>query len=215
MAYKRRASKKMYRKKRSYRKKKTNWGNLAYKAFKTAKWVAGLVNAESKYYEATAIATASTYTGALIPLCYPAQGVGASQREGDSIKLKNLTIRGEFVFNGTNAENTRLIIFNDKENASTTAGDILEYTGSAVSVYSGKNPNLRFDTKILYDKTFTLDSSNPIRRFDIVLKCGWHTNFAAGTTTIENNSLKLLFIGQQAAAGATLSFIAKTTYIDN
>lgn len=215
MAYKKYGMRKRtVRRKRYNKKAATGWKNLAYKAFKTAKFVAGLVNAEAKYFEANLTATAQTYNGQIVPLCYPSQGIAVNQREGDSIKMKNLTIRGDIVFNGTKSETVRLIIFNDKENQATTAGDILEYTGSSLSVYSGKNPNLRFDSKILYDKTFIIDANTPIRKFDVVLKIGLHVNFAAGTTTINNNALKILIIGQNAS-GSLVQFISKTTYLDN
>lgn len=215
MAYKKYGMKKrITRRKRNTRRNGTGWKNIAYKALKTAKFVAGLVNAESKFFEANLTATAQTYSGQIVPLCYPSQGVTVNQREGDSIKMKNLTMRGDIVYNGTNSETVRLIIFNDKENQATTAGDILEYVGSSLSVYSGKNPNLRYDSKILYDKAFIVDANTPIRKFDIVLKIGLHVNFSSGTNTINNNALKILIIGQNVS-GSLVQFISKTTYLDN
>lgn len=215
MAYKR-YTKRSYRRRRYYRKKTgNNWVGLAKKAFKTAKWVAGLVNSEYKYSESTqATQAVITYNGTIYNLCSPAQGTGATQREGDSIKLKNLTIRGDIAYNGTTPETIRFIIINDKENSVTAGSDILEYTGVETAPYSPKNPNYKYDTKILYDKTMCIDSQIPLRKFDIVLKLNYHMNFLATTSTVVNNALKLIVIGQ-TTNGSLIRYLSKTTYIDN
>jgi len=206
------------RKRRVYRKKSrgsTNWIGMAKKAYKTAKWVAGLVNSEYKYYEATqATQAVIDYNGQIFNLCDPAQGDGATQRNGDSIKMKTLTLRGDIAYNGTTPETVRMIIFNDKESSVTAGSDILESTGVQTAPYSGKNPNYKYDTKILYDKTYVIDNQIPLRKFDIVLKVPNHVNFLATTTTIVNNALKLMFIGQ-TTNGSLFRFISKTTYVDN
>lgn len=218
MAYGRRFRKRTYR--RNYRRNNRNkgeatWGQVAQKALKTAKWVAGLVNSEYKYTESTqATQAAIDYNGLVYNLCAPAQGDGATNRNGDSIKLKNLTLRGDIAYNGTTPETVRMMIINDKENSITTGSDILEYTGVQTAPYSPKNPNYKYDSKIIYDKTMTIDSQIPLRKFDIVLKLNHHMNFLATTTTIVNNSLKLLVIGQ-TSNGSLLRYLSKVTFIDN
>ena len=202
-------------KKRYVKNRGTNWAGLARKAFKTAKWVAGLVNAEYKFFEVNTSPTAVDYNGGIYALCYPAQGVTAETRNGDSIKIKNLTLRGQFSQNSTTTETVRMIIFIDKENETVAGSDLLEITGSSQGVFSPKNPNLRFDSKILLDKTYIINSNSPIKKFDLTLKIGVHTNFIATTTNASNNALKLLVIGQNASAGSKFQFYSRCTYLDN
>ena len=157
--------KRNYRKKKSYRKKQsgTNWGSVAKTALKTAKWVAGLVNAEYKYWDVSpSLPIASTYNGYITgPLCAPPQGTDVESRTGDSIKMVNLTMRLLFQFNGSNFENLRVIIFHDKENSITNVSDFLDITGSAMSVLSPKNQINQYDSKTIYDKTFAISANRP------------------------------------------------------
>ena len=134
--------KRNYRKK-SYRKKKssgTNWGSVAKTALKTAKWVAGLVNAEYKYFDVSpSLPIASTYNGYITgPLCAPPQGTDVESRTGDSIKMVNMTLRMIINYNGANYENIRVIIVHDKENSIVNVSDFLDITGTSMAILSPK-----------------------------------------------------------------------------
>ena len=77
------------------------------------------------------------------------------------MKMKSLVIRGEFERNtlGVTSEVCRLIIFIDKDNTITSGSQLLNNYGSNAVVYSQKNEDTKFDSKIIYDKTFIVISS--------------------------------------------------------
>lgn len=207
-----------YRKKR-YNKKQsgTDWSSVASTALKTAKWVAGLVNAEYKYWDVSpSLPIASTYNGYITgPLCAPPQGVDVESRTGDSIKMVNLTMRLLFQFNGLQYENVRVIIFHDKENSITNVSDFLDITGSQLAVLSPKNQVYQYDSKTIFDKTYSISSNTPQVLVDQVFKLNMHSHFQASTTTVKNNAIKMIIIGQQPTSGTTFQYFSKITYLDN
>ena len=209
--------KKFYRKK-TYKKNGTNWAGLAKKAFKTAKWVAGLVNSEYKYFDVNILPSAHNYNGTITSaLCVPAQGTAAQDRTGDSIKMKNLTIRGEWLLNaaGATQETVRIIVFIDKQNNITSGAQLLQSVGNVNAPYSPKNNDNRYDSKFLIDKTYVLDADNPIKKIDWVIKLNLHQHFNTGTTTVDTNAIRIGLFTQSATSGAQFQYYGRTTYIDN
>lgn len=208
-----------YRKtyKRRPKRSGTNWGSVAKTALKTAKWVAGLVNAEYKYWDVSpSLPIASTFNGYITgPLCAPPQGVDVESRTGDSIKMVNLTMRLLFQYNGANFENIRVIIFRDKENSIVNVSDYLDITGSIMSVLSPKNQINQYDTKTIFDKTYAISENRPQVLVEKVFKLDMHEHFQASTTNVKNNAIKMIIIGQQATAGTLFNYFSKITYLDN
>lgn len=212
-------NRKIYRRRRKvYRKKRgTNWGSVAKTALKTAKWVAGLVNAEYKYFDVSpSLPIASTYNGYITgPLCAPPQGVDVESRTGDSIKMVNMTLRMLINYNGVNYENIRVIVVHDKENSIVNVSDFLDLTGTSLAVLSPKNQINQYDSKTIFDKTYSISANRPQVIIHKVIKLNMHTHFQASTTTIKNNAIKLIVLGQQASSGATFQYFSKITYLDN
>lgn len=219
MVYRKKTGRKRTFKRRSYVKSKWNVGSIAKTALKTAKFVAGVINAEYKYFVNGASLVAQDWNGGISQLIYPSQGIGATQRIGDSIKMKDLVIRGEWTRNtaGLTSESCRLIIFVDKDNDTTTGADFLQTTGTYGSVYSEKNENNRYKTKTLYDRTFDVNNYNrQTNKFKIVLKkLNHHVHFQAGTTTVKNNEIKMLLITQSPTNGSEFTYISRFSYVDN
>jgi len=215
----RKYTKRRFNKKRTYRKKRsgTNWGSIAKTALKTAKWVAGLVNAEYKYYDVSpSLPIASNYNGYITgPLCAPPQGTDVESRTGDSIKMVNMTLRMLVNYNGANYENLRVIIVHDKENSIVNVSDFLDLTGSSLAVLSPKNQINQYDSKTIFDKTYGISANRPQVIIEKVIKLNMHTHFQASTTTVKNNAIKLIVIGQQAASGSSFQYFSKITYLDN
>lgn len=214
--YKKRNRAKKTFKKKSYSRTRGRTGVLAYakKALKVASYVAKQINAEYKYTELANTGVVSSNAGGFYTLCQPAQGNLVNQRSGDSIKMKTLTLEGSVARN-TNDEIFRLIIFIDKEMSVTTTGSFWENPSDPQCVFSDKNQDNKFKTKVLYDRKFTVSTYQPLHRFNIVLKVPYHVHFQAGTSTIENNGLRLFMVSQQGTTGALFTFHAHTTYLDN
>ena len=212
----------MKRSRRNYKKKPKGFLQkalpVAQKALKVAKFVAGVINVEYKWLQVGSSSTVGTWNGTLVTLNSCNQGSGASQRNGDTMKMKSLVIRGEFERNtlGVTSEVCRLIIFIDKDNTITSGSQLLNNYGSNAVVYSQKNEDTKFDSKIIYDKTFVVnDQSFKQIRFNIYKKVGWHTHYTAGTSTIAHNALKMAFFTQTPSNGAKITYQSRLSFVDN
>lgn len=175
------------------------------------------MNAEKKYQENSVAGLSVDNAGQFSILCAPSQGVGASQREGDSCKMDTLTLRGNMFM--TSSQNmVRMLIILDKENQITAGTDLLQFATTSNAVFSPKTQNTRFDSKILLDRLFKIDLQHPQQSFQITIKVPFHINFIAGTTTIADNALKIVFFSQTpVAAGGEpqVNYISRVTYLDN
>lgn len=216
----RRNFKKTYRKRRTFRRKTGGWMGTAQKAFRIAKRVASLVNAEAKDYYSTAGFSNADYNGTITSLNGGiTTGTADGQRTGDSIKLKTCTIRGMVKLNGaTTIDVVRMIVYWDKQNDIATAGDLLNTVGVVNAVFSPKDDDKYYDSKILVDKIFNLSTAlAPQKLFKEVIKIDQHTKYNNSTNVIENGALKILFIGQQLPAGSPSVFLFnnKLTFMDN
>lgn len=191
-------------------------GSLAKTALKTAKWVAGLVNAEYKAFDINAAPLAANWNGQLYgPLCAPPQGLTYADRAGDSIKMKDLTIRFKLTQNAAIQETVRVIIFIDKQNTILTGANYLQATGTSNVVLSPKNYNNVYSSKTIYDQCFTITNTRPTVTVSKVFKINLHTHFQAGTTTATNNAIKMIVYSQQISGGTTMQYYSHMTYVDN
>lgn len=220
MVYRRRPVKKRSNRRR---RKQGGWGNTAMKALSIARRVAGLVNAEAKDYYTNQSYFSADYNGTIVSLNGGiTQGVADGQRTGDSIKMKELTIRGAVKVDTTvpgGVDVGRLIIYIDKQNDITSGGNLLNTVGSAASVFSPKNDDKYYDTKIIFDRKFNMTTvQNTQFTFSKVIRLNKHVKYNNTTNAIENNALKLLWITQQPAAGAhgsQLMYDTKLSFMDN
>lgn len=215
---KRKYAKKAYKPRGTYSKYEPTWGQVAQKALSGVKYLTGLINAEVKNIDDSQINIQSDYNGVIVnTINAPAQGDAYNQRSGDSIKCKTLTIRGEIKQQGTVQEETRIIIFLDKENKISTVAQLLSTVGSVNGVFSDKNNDYRYVTRVLFDQTLMVTTNDPIVTFKQVIPLEWHTHFAAGTTTVINNALKVAFITQQSvsANSSYLNYLSRLSYMDN
>lgn len=191
---------------------------VAKKALKVAKFVAGVINSEYKYFVQQAGLIASTWNGSVINLFTPSQGVGASQRTGDSVKIKDLTIRFEWAHltAGLPGQMARLIIFWDKQNEVVNAGDFLQNTGTYVSLYSSKQEGNRYNSVTLYDRYFPVNNNDHLQLSSSrVFKINRHVRFAAGSTNAETGALKMIIMCQTPTNGPQFTYLSRVSYVDN
>lgn len=218
--YKKRYSKKRFNKKKrpsTWYSRASSVASTAYKALTMASMVKRLVNAESKFFETATSNQQSDFSGAILQtLNNPAQGNTVNQREGDSIKNKNLTIRGEISRNGVDEE-FRLVIFLDKENTITTWAQLFGNQGALYSVFAAKNDDNKYDSKILHDRIYKITANQPIATIVKTIPLNFHTHFNAGSTNINDNAVKIAICSQQGttANSSKFTYIARVTYLDN
>lgn len=197
-------------------KQMTTKGSTANWMLKKVRQLANAVNVEYKYIDVASTANAMSYTSTYGILNTIPQGSAESQRIGDSLKLQNLTLR--FNIQRTSADSfARILIVWDKQNAAASASDILTGLGTVNSTNGPKNYDKRFVTSILYDKTFNVNSNHPQQMEDIVVTVDQHTQYAAGTTTINTGALKILYLSNLSAGAnnPNLNYYARLTYTDD
>lgn len=191
-------------------------GGLAYKALRLARKVADAVNIEYKIFDTTVSSGgAIDYTGGLTTLNALSQGVADNQRIGDSAKIQNHIIRGYLTRNGADCI-VRMMLIWDEQNQAAATSDILESVSSVQSVCSPKNYDLRFRSKVLFDKTFTLTANNPLIKVENVMSPNLHTQFNQSTNTIRTGALKLLLVSNLTVSSLpTFVYYSRISFTDN
>lgn len=200
----------------------TSKGSMAYKALRLARKVADAVNVEYKIFDSSSASVQPDYNGSIITLNNMAQGTTDVTRIGDSIKNQNIVIRGG-VTNTTTASTynrTRIILVWDEQNQISTIADLLEATGSSQVVLSPKHYDKRFRSNVLYDQTFSTStytgSQAFFRDWEINLPINKHTQFSAGTTTVNTGALKLILISSGVTSNLpNVDYYARLTYTDD
>lgn len=138
------------------------YAGYAYSAYKLAKAVYNVVNAEKKYFDYSNVPSADT-SGSVQALTLVTSGTAANQRTGQSILATSLSIRGFVDVNDASTTNqtVRIIVFQDPTMAALTAapavGDVLEASGSAYVTMSPYTMQFPQRYKIWYDKCFDVE----------------------------------------------------------
>lgn len=217
-----------YYKRRRYRRKKPycpplkkppiyKIADYAVNGYRLAKRLATVLNVEKKYHDIDQSGLSIDWFGNLGTANQISQGDSDITRDGDSIKMMNLTVRGYFI-SGSFDCSCRFMIILDKQNNISTVGDLVSDNGTNLATLSSKVYDKRFRSKVLYDKVVQLSADNPRKQFSVVIPILKHTQFNAGTTNIESGALKFLHISDQDPTAITLPVIrykARLTYVDN
>jgi hypothetical protein len=195
-------------------------GATAYKAYKVATMVAGLINVEKKFYDTalTVTSTAFNSSGSVGVYTTMAQGSDYNQRNGNSIKpssfMSNIIIRNT----STSVTSGRMIIFRDMENRQANAAvtDVLE-TATTESPLNHLNGH-RF--KILKDLHFTLDQYHPVKYVKYFHKFKKahirYVGTGSGVANADEGNIFILFISDQGTGGApSASLYTRLRFIDN
>lgn len=185
----------------------------AQKALVLAKRLADAVNTEYKAADG-AFSNSPDWNGSVFTIAAIAQGLNDNQRVGDSLKLQKLTLRNTMARGAADCF-LRVMILRDDQNKVAAVSDVLAQSGNIYGVISPKNYDKRFQTKILYDRVFILDSSDPIKIMDVVLDLNWHIQFNNATTTVNTGDLKMLLISNQSANIPSIGTTTRITFTDN
>lgn len=197
-------------------------GEIAVKALQTANTIRQFVNSEMHYHDTEQVSSyAEDWDGTRFSLVDPATGDTDSTRTGDSILVKEIEVRGSFVYDSTLGGNQygRVIIALDKDNK-VTVSNLLEIVGSAGTTFSPKKHDYRFCTRVLYDKQFVVNSQFPVRLFSFKKKFKKliHTQFIADGTSILRNDLAMFtYTDVDDTSGNKPAFVwhSRVRYHDN
>lgn len=217
------AYKKNYRRKRYQPKGRARWskagasaGSMAYSAYRLASKLAKVVNVETKYHDTT-YGSSTSWTGLLYTVANVPQGDTDTSRDGDSIKCQNLDMRYLIDSSSVSPAVVRIMVIEDKQNKLSTPADLLTTTGVLQAVLSDKKHDRRFQSKVLYDQCHVVspNSSNDLVYRRVKLALGHHTQFDAGSTTINTGDYKVLVISNRGTNLPFVSLDTRLTYTDN
>lgn len=224
----RRFQNKRFKRRRYGRKRQgTNYFSLARKAFSLAKYVASVVNVETKFIDTTAggvLIPAATPT--IVPLTLCSQGVTDETRNGNSIKAKSNSLKFNISINPTNPTDAiiRCMLVLDKVSNGTvpSINDILDNVGGITETlchYNGDNMGSRF--KVLADKRYHLDTSGKEQvTGSIFRKLGHHVKYDGPSNAITDATtghLYFIFMSNisTVANQPDISYTNRFYFIDN
>lgn len=217
--------------KRGYRRRRVAWYNrkysvaqLASKALKGVRYLKGLVNSEKFKHDLIGSGT-HINTGTMTHLTGIAIGDGDGQRTGNSIFVRNVSIRGALIRPGPPAftamdVRVRMMLLIDKQQVGDTAptpADVLASTGTSNSVYSHLNPATVGRFTILRSRLYALTEDNPTIPINWNVNLRHHVRYNGSTgTDIQRGGIYLLIITTAPSGnGAAFDRAIRVSYHDN
>lgn len=160
------------------------------------------------------------------------QGTGFDQREGRSIKLTGLYLRGKFQqqANTSNVLRLNMIIFKLKQGTNTTAAVLPKMFNpdSLTGVrdyYCPRNPDSYKEFVIIKSKNIVIQPDNiagqsGITNFILPIKLNHHVRYDANSNTIVSGDIFIIIRGDSGdcgtpSTGALFNLSTRFTYVDN
>lgn len=202
--------------KRTYSSTLGHVKRVAGNAFRMARFLKNVVNAEKNYLDTDISANYST-TATITDLTSMAEGDDQGARQGRSILAKSVFMRGYLnMSSAATATSVRLMIVMDTMNQgdAPTYTDIVSANAIAaplnISAYPGRY-------RILYDKQFLLSiNGTRMRQIYCFKKLNNHIRFeGTGANTSTRNSLYFICVSSEATNTPAISGYARVGYYDN
>lgn len=183
---------------KNYRKKQPK--TLEKKVDKLARDVRSIAEVP-KYFDQL-LSQSISWTGTVSSILYPAQGSAESQRNGDAVRSKSISIHG-MLYAGDAYNFVRIIVFVDKATDGSTplSSELLQYTGSTSTPFSPYNWSFRDRFRILKDKTIKVidNMDNELQMFKFNTKVNYVNKFNTGVVTPITNGLYVMAISDSSA----------------
>lgn len=183
-----------------------------------------------KFFNVSAGSQLIDWAGAVVPLSNPTQGNGDTQRNGDTIKSTSLqisyNIRNPAVVAPGLEQVVRVIIFRwlPIDTVAPVLGDIMNATGTAVSIFTQYNDDRRDQFEVLYDKSHKVTSEQlgasgiGSAVYQHYVKCNKKIEFNAGTT-IGIGKIYMLYVSDMdpaiGASRAQMSYLTTFRYTNS
>lgn len=217
--------KKRYRKRRSNAPSVGGCASLglsyAKKALSYSKYLRTLLNVEYKYFDTSKPIAEVLNTGVITPLTHIPQGDTVSTRDGDSVRAKMLSIKGNMLGSsgGLALQPITIIVFQWFDSSAPAVGDILG--PGAPNPISPLNRTRTDKFKVLMRKQWVLSNmpANPdnIKQYSQAIKLNTHVKWnATGAANVESGHFYVLEISDATTTVCPQTrFIARVSYIDN
>ncbi len=222
MPFHKRYTKKRYGKRPNYMAMGRQVMTDAQRALTLARTVKSLINVEYKRHTVLQQATAVTDAGTILQVSAIPQNDSSQGRDGGQCKITSF----RFAYNITQSASAsrtlfRVMIVHDKQTnqAQFALTDLLEDGTVVDAIHSAYNINNASRFNVLYDKVHALSTANEVSVYrTIIKKLNLKIRFdssAADVTDLSQDSLALVFIGDQVTNDPSIAFNWRLRFIDN
>ena len=208
------------------RRRRTPWYNRKYStaqiaraAWRSAKYIRGLVNSEMFHKSNQFILGSNTQK--LWVVNAMAQGDGDNHRTGNSILCKSFAINGYMYINASQTTNSRLMIalVLDKQQVSDTLPSVSDIFTDQTDPSTLLNTSNLGRFKVLHRRQYTLDSNsagNNAKQVKVFKRLNFHTRYnGSADTDIQKDGLYLVIITSEPTLYPTVVLNARLSYHDN
>lgn len=202
-------------------KKKYTIADMAMKAWNGVKYMKELINSERKLYTKNITVANTDYSGTVYHLSDMTQGDTTSQREGRSVLLNYISIRGNLA-RVTGDSIIRVVVFQDTQQQGYTpsADQLLQTVGTSLAPFAPLDTSFAGRFKILCSDLVSLNSQNPNVVYKKYIKklshIKWQTTADGGGAM--KGHIYMLLISDQAAASSdkpNFQFVVRLGFRDN
>lgn len=215
-----------YVRRRTRRARRPQKGILDYQVslrsmYNQLKYIRSLVNVEYKKFDGAVASTVGTTPFLALAPCSVSQGDTDQQRNGNSIRLKSLLIKGQFLLNpsATTTQMCRMIVVMDNQQIGDTTpafSDIID-SGFGNNIYAPLNNETVGRFTVLLDRVYSLQpNGDTLKSLYHYLKMDKHVRFnGPANTDIQKNGIYVYCVSNDNTNLPSLQLVSRTTFIDN
>ena len=198
-------------------KGRSDLGDLGDGVDRSIRAIKRMLNVEVKSMETGGATVSPAQTGASVDFTtLITQGDGDANRDGDSIKLVRLLLDLSAQPNsgGLVSQFVRVMIVRSHDEA-VTPSQVINVDATAYTHVGLRNWDYKGQYTCLYDHTFEMDVYHPTHRKQLSFKLNSHTQFNAGTATVNNGAIQLLYWSTATTLLPSLTYQAALEFVDN
>lgn len=191
---------------------------MARSALKGVQMLRGIVNSERMYNDQVMTSTATTAAQSCVAI---SQGDGSSDRTGNSILVRSISIAGQVEINSSVTSNTRccLLLVQDMQQVADTTPTSTDILRGPTDPLSLLNTNTSGRFKVIKRWNFFLTpvaGGRPVHQFRKYLKLYSHVRYnGSATTDIQKGGYYLIWVNSESVNRPTLNLVVRTGYHDN
>lgn len=192
-------------------------GREADMAWAGVKRIMSLLNVENKhvYYNASNINV--TQVGSILDLTsLISQGVGGTQRIGDSLKILNVRIKATFAVNSsaTVLQSTTCVLGHSKDGVPAVA-DVFAVVSSSTSGLAFPADTYAQADKWTRSDSFTVYNTEPVRQINYNQKFGHDVLYTNASTTSASGNVWFGYISNEPTNYPTMNIAVDIEFVDN
>jgi len=171
---------------------------------------------ETKFFTPSQLAVGVDFSGSLWQISAIPQGDTDSQRDGDSLRYKHISLRFGWSA-GDGANFVRVVLFKWSDRTTPTSATILQIVGTANAPFSSFTWDSKKQITLIYDELFALvdeaDNSIVCRKIERVVR--GTPQYQAATINGTHQIWLLAISDSGATPNPQFNFVAQLTYTDS